>query len=278
MSSTEGLIINEVPREDAVAQLTGLLESPQRIASHVVSAGAHSIRYDRQSEIRFGPALYRATVEGPMGCAISSGLQKYPVLAPKSPHQADLGWFAFLEWRGDLNGRGSSAVRVFDLGLGKLVATHILESAGFVGWRGGRSRECIVQLYESNRCSRWFALDARTGRKRLLFRGGYEGHVSADGRYLLVLHTRAEVFVALIAIESGEVLDLKRAVNFQSYVQIVTGLDTVRFDPQATRLTSMLNWAKTDYQIGRVDFEKLITIEVGKVALPEVELASRPTF
>jgi hypothetical protein len=44
-----------------------------------------------------------------------------------------------------------------------------------------------------------------------LFNGGHEGHIPADGRYLIVLHTREEVFVALIAIDSGTVLDLKKA-------------------------------------------------------------------
>ena len=91
-----------------------------------------------------------------------------------------------------------------------------------------------------------------------------------DGRHLVVLHTRTEVFAALISIDSGSVLDLKNAADFQRYVQNVTGLDTISFDPQATRLTSMLNWTRTDFQTNQVTFEKLITIEISS----EVEPAS----
>jgi hypothetical protein len=166
------------------------------------------------------------------------------------------------------SGAGLFCGKYFDLARGTLVATQIMKSAGFVGWRGGASSEYIVQEYLTNRCSDWFACDAQTGKKRLLFHGGYEGHISADGRYLLVLHTRTEVFVALISIDSSRVLDRKEATDFQNYVQKVTGLDTVRFDPQATRLTSMLNWTRTDFQTNQVTFEKLITIEVGNETQP----------
>ena len=85
---------------------------------------------------------------------------------------------------------------------------------------------------------------------------------------MIVLHTRAEVFVALIAIDSGTVLDLKTAAEFQGYALKVTGLDTVSFDPQAARLTSMLNWTRTDYQTNEVTFEKMITITVSSEAEP----------
>jgi hypothetical protein len=262
------LVVREVPQADAFSKVAGLLKPPQWITSDVVTAGAHSISYEYQSEIRFGPALYSPTIVGPMGHAISRQLSKHPVLAPKSPYQSGLGWYAFVEWRGDLAGQGSSAISIFDLARGTLVATQIMKSAGFVGWRGGVSSEYIVQEYVANRCSDWFACDAQTGKKRLLFHGGYEGHISADGRYLLVLHTRTDVFVALISIASGRVLDRKEATDFQSYVQKVTGLDTISFDPQATRLTSMLNWTRTDFQTNQVTFGRLITIEVGNEAEP----------
>jgi hypothetical protein len=89
-----------------------------------------------------------------------------------------------------------------------------------------------VRGIDNDRTSDWFACDAKTGQKRLLFHGGYEGHISADGRYLLVVHTRTEVFVALISIDSGNVLDLKQAADFQTFAQAVNGLDTLSFDPQ----------------------------------------------
>jgi len=262
MGYAEKLVVREAPRADAASIVDGLLKPPQWIASQVVIAGSHSIIYDYQSEMRFGPPLYHATIVDPSGSAISGQLGKHLVLGPKSPYQSTLGWYAFVEWRGDLNGQGSSAIRVLDLELGRIVTTQVMKSADFVGWRGGLSSEYIVQEYVANRLSDWFACDVRTGKRRPLFHGGYEGYISADGRYLLVLHTRAEVFVAPVSIESGYVLDLKKAADFQSYVQKATGLDTVSFDAEAARLTSMLNWTKTDYQAGQIIFEKLITIEV----------------
>jgi len=268
MQCAERLVVKEVLQADTGPQLARLLEPPQWISSHVVTAGAHSIRYDYQSEIRFGPALYAATVVGPRDTSLSKEVGKYPVFAPKSPYQAALGWYAFVEWRGELGGRGSSAIKVLDLSGGKIVATHVAGFVGFVGWRGGTSSECIFQEYEGNRSSRWLAFDAQRGKTRLLFRGGYEGHISADGRYLIVLRTRAEVFVALISIDFASVLDLKEATDFQSYVQNVTGVDTVSFDSQTARLTTMLNWAGTDYQTNQIRFEKLITIEVSHEAEP----------
>ena len=125
-----------------------------------------------------------------------------------------------------------------------------------------------MQEHIANRCSDWFACDARSGKKRLLFHEGYEGHISADGSCLIVLHTRDEVFVALIAIDSGTVLDLKTAAEFQGYALKVAGLDTVSFDPEATCLTSMLNWTRTDYQTNEVTFEKMITITASSEAEP----------
>ena len=52
------------------------------------------------------------------------------------------------------------------------------------------------------------------------------------------------------------------ASDFESYVEKVNRLDTVRFDPSAGRLTAMLNWAKTDYRTHEIIFEKVIEIEV----------------
>jgi hypothetical protein len=269
MRYLEKLIVSEVPRADAASKVAGLLNPPQRMPSQVVTAGAHSITYDYQTDIRFGAALYSVTIAGPTGSAISRQLE-YPVLAPGSPYQEKLGWYAFVEWRGDLRGQGSSVVSVFDLALGKAVTSQIMKSAAHIGWRGGASSEYIVQEHVANRYSNWFACDARTGEKRLLFQGGYEGHISADGRYLIVLHTREDVFVALIAIDSGTVLDIKKAAAFQSCAPKVTGLDTVSFDPQTTRLTSMLNWTRTDYQTREVTFEKMIAITVGSEAEPGI--------
>jgi len=269
MGHLKKLVLREVLQPDAVSKASGLLIPPQwPITSQVVTAGAHSITYDYQTEIRFGPPLFKVAIAGPMGGAVSKKLGKYPVLAPKSPYHSGLGWYAFVEWRGDLSGQGSSAISIFDLGLGKAVSSQVTKSVAFIGWRGGASTEYIAQEHVANRCSDWFACDARSGKKRLLFHGGYEGHVSADGRYLIVLHTREEVFVALIAIDSGTVLDLKTATELQSYALKVAGLDTVSFDPQATRLTSMLNWTKTDYQTNEVTFEKMITITASSEAEP----------
>ncbi len=268
MGYLEKLFVSEVAQADTASKVAGLLKPPQWVPSHVVTAGAYSITYEYQTEIRFGAALYTVTIAGPMGSAISRQLGKYPVFAPRSPYQERLGWYAFVEWRGDLSGQGSSAINVFDLALGKALTSQVMKSASFIGWRGGTSSEYLVQEHVANRCSDWIACDARTGKKRLLFHGGYEGHISADGRYLIVLHTRVEVFVALIAIESGTVLDLKTAAEFQSYAPKVTGLDTVSFDPQATCLTSMLNWTRTDFQANKVAFEKMITITVSSEAEP----------
>ena len=152
-----------------------------------------------------------------------------------------------------------------------------MKFADFVGWRGGISGEYIVQEYGLNQSPTGGpAMPARAGYSRgicgrrsdCFFGGGFEGHISADGNYLLVLRTRADVFVALISIDSALVLDLKKAADFLSYVHNVIGLDTVSFDPQSICLTSMLNWANTDYQASRVTFEKLITIEVGAGTKP----------
>ena len=269
----EKLVVKEVPQPDAAAQVASFLNLPQTDRPQVVAAGAHSIRYERQGDIRFGPALYSATATGPRGDGISGALSKYPVLAPKSPYQSALGLYAFTEIRGNANGEFSSAVRIFDLELGRVVATQTARSAEFLGWRGGGSSEYIVQAYGANQSPDWFACEARGNflrnlwkKNRFLFRGGYEGHVSADGRHLLVLDGRSEVFVALIAIDSGTVLDLKKAADFEEFVPNASALDTVRFDPDATRLTVMLNWKTTDYQANQVVFEKLVAIEIGNGA------------
>ena len=150
-------------------------------------------------------------------------------LAPRSPHHPGLGLYAFVEWRGDPGGQGSSRVWIIDLRVGKVVATQAWKSADFVGWRGGMSSEYVVQEYGGDRSSNWFACDPSAGRlfsrhlwskKRLLFQGGSEGYISGNGKYLLVLRTRAEVFIALISIDSGRVLDLKKAGISQDYVEI----------------------------------------------------------
>ena len=268
MGQVKKLVLREVSQTDAVSKAAGFLHPLQEIEPRVIAAGAYSITYEYQTEIRFGPPLFSVTIAGPIGDAVSEKLGKYPVMVPRSPYNSELGWYAFVEWRGDLNGQGSSAMSVFDLAHGKAVNSQVMKSVSFTGWRGGASAEYIVQEYVAHRCSDWFACDARTGKKRLLFQGGYEGHISADGRYLMVIHTRAEVFVALIAIDSGAVLDLKTASAFQGYVTKVIGLDTVSFDPQAARLTSMLNFTRADYRTGEVAFEKMITITVGCEAEP----------
>ena len=277
MDSMPKLVLQDVSQLEASSDIMGLLKRPHGTPSQIVTAEGHTITYNHQSEIRLGPALYSATIVGPVGDAISKKLDNHLFLAPRSPHHPELGMYALVEWLGDSNGHGSSIVWIVDLRVGKVVTTQAAQSADFVGWRGGISREYIIQEYGGDRSSNWFACDPQAGklfarhlwnRKRLLFHGGFEGYVSGNGKYLLVLRTRAEVFVALICIESGRVLDLKKAGDFQNYVEDVSGLETSRFDPLLNRLTSMLNWTKTDYQTGKVTFEKLITIEVSGGAEP----------
>jgi hypothetical protein len=256
------LHLRELPRGDALSRVSHFLKRPTWNPSLVIPTGAHSVRYEYQSEIRFGPALYRATVVGPAGSAISRQLETCPVFAPRSAYHPELDWYAFVEWRGDVSGQGSSAIRIVDLARGEVLSTRKTGFAHFVGWRGSDFRKYVFQEYDSSRLSHWLTCDANTGKKRVLFRGGHEGHISADGKHLLVLHTRKEVFAALVAIDSASVLDKKQAADFENYVQKATGLDTVSFDALAPRLISMLNWTSTDYQTGDVIFEKLITIEV----------------
>ena len=253
------LIIKEISKADAASKVTS--SELRWNTSLVIAAGAHSVRYDYESEIRFGPTLYRVTISGPMERPLSMQLGSYPVFAPKSPYQSELDWYAFVEWCGVVNGQGSCVIRTVDLSCGA-VSAHKMSFVAFVGWRSGTSGEYVIQEYVTNRLSHWLACNARTGKKRLLFRGGYEGHVSADGRYLLVLNGRADVFVALVSIDDARVLDLRQAKDLQAYVQNVTALDTVSFDAVAARLTSMLNWTRTDYQTGEKIYEKLITLEV----------------
>jgi len=214
------LKVKEIPQTEARPKVAELLRLPQANSPIEVMAGEHSIRYDHQSEIRFGPPLYKVTVTGRLGGTLSERVGKFPVFAPKLPYQSALGWYAFVEWRGDMNGRGSSAIKTVDLARGVILST--MDLADFAGWRGGRSGEFVAQEYAANRSSNWFACDARTGKRRPLFQGGYEGHVSGDGRYLLVLHTRVEVFVALISIDSAEVIDLKKASDFKRYAPTAT--------------------------------------------------------
>lgn len=177
----EKLIVKEVPPVDAAAQVGSFLRVPQTDRPQVVAAGDHSIKYERQGEIRFGSALYTATATGPRGSSISKQIAKYPVFAPRSPYQSALGLYAFTEWRGNPSGEGSSAVRIFDLELGRVVATQTAKSASFVAWRGSASSEYVVKACGANQSSDWFVCDARGTflrnlwkKKRLLFRGATE--------------------------------------------------------------------------------------------------------
>jgi hypothetical protein len=183
-------------------------------------------------------------------------------LAPGSAYHSELDWYAFVEWRGDRIGQGSTTIRILGLARAKILSTHRARFACFLGWRDRNSHEYLFQEFDPSRTCHWFVCDAKTGKKRTLFRGGHEGHISADGKHLFVLHTRKEVFVALVAIDTAKVLDLKQATDLKDYVQEATGLDTVSFDAPASRLTCMLNWTRTDQQTGEVIFEKLITIDL----------------
>jgi hypothetical protein len=87
MGYLEKLAVSEASQADIAPKVAGLLKPPHWIPSQVVTAGAYSITYDYQTEIRFGAALYSITIVGPTGSAISRQLTKYPVLAPRSPYQ-----------------------------------------------------------------------------------------------------------------------------------------------------------------------------------------------
>ena len=186
-------------RADATAECGGFLTPPP---SRVITAGGSVITYDYQTELPFGPPLYSATIAGPMASAISTKLRKRMLFAPRAPHQPHLGWYAFAEWRGNSGGRGATAISIVDLTVGEIVATRKMHFGSFLR-------------------------DAKTGNERLLFSGGIEGHLSADEKHLFVIHTRADVFVALVSIDSGAVVDRKEAADFQCYVQEMNGLDPV---------------------------------------------------
>jgi hypothetical protein len=73
------LAVRRVSEADALGIVAPLLAQPTWTPSLVFEAGVHSVRYDYSGEIRFGPPLYTATVDGPVSSAVSANLGNFPV-------------------------------------------------------------------------------------------------------------------------------------------------------------------------------------------------------
>ncbi len=251
--------------ENTSASATLLAAAVWPVSQEIV-AGRHTFRYNYSSEIRFGPALFSVEVEGPNGETLSKWLNRYPLLAPRAPWQSELGWFALVEWRGDILGHGSSAVTVIDLERGERVSTQVLKPGSFQGWISSKSREYLIQEFVDRNSCDWFATDARTGAKRFLFRGGFEGYVSGCGAYLIAVRMQNPPEIALVSIGEAQVLDTKNAADFRMFAPDALRVDTVSFDPALVRLVCMLNWSKTDLRTGTAEYERLIAAEIADAA------------
>lgn len=228
-----------------------------------VGAGAHRVVYRCVSEIRFGPALYEATVEGPRGRSVGKFLRGRRLLyrgAEPSPYHDRRDWFVFVEQ----DERAERTVfHVFDLGSGQLRRSHPAGRAAlFVGWRG-ETAEFVCGVYEAFRDYSWHAVDSVGGRSRPVGRGGFEPYLTADGRHLLVLDTRS-IHLALFDLASGQQLAQLTAADLRQLVRGPETLEVVAFDAAAGRLTVMLNWRRADWRTGHVEYERAISISIAR--------------
>jgi len=66
-----------------------------------VKAGDHSVTYEYEGEIRFGPFFYRVQVSGPHGDTISGFLKKGNVFYGGEPFDPELNWYVLEEFYGE---------------------------------------------------------------------------------------------------------------------------------------------------------------------------------
>jgi hypothetical protein len=180
-------------------------------------------------------------------------------------YTVELNRYAFNEWRGTLSGVGTSRVHVFDLNSGKRAARYDGKHVILIGWRKD-SPEFVAQQPNSNRTSDWYAYSGVRRRRRLLLKGGkggQQGYMSSDGRYLLVV-SPGELAGTLVDVETGRVLDSKSAKDFRAFACNAKNLVTIKFDADAPRLIRALNYSSMDHGSQTVDFEKALAIEISQ--------------
>lgn len=260
--SVAKLQIQEFLTGDGPSEARRLLQqSVQR--TKVVNAGRYTITYKYDSEIRFGPPLYRITVDGPGGDAISRMLSQQRFFQSASPYHPDRHWLGIAEWRRNCKG-GSTLLKIIDLDRGVIISKRKLRFAFFQSWRGGDSCEYVIHDLGDGSNSRWLAVNAKDNRIREIYSGLVEGHVTADGKFLIAMQGLSPVSLALVGIGSTRIIDQLQAADFHPFTDKSPTLYTLDFDAASARLTCMLNCTTFNPGSGDAKFEKLITIHVSR--------------
>lgn len=227
-------------------------------SSLLVEAGKHRVEFKFESEIRFGPPYYRASVEGPHAASLNAFLKDRFFFVSGSPYHPDMDWFAFEEILEIPAGPG--LLHFFDLSRGELISSLKEGGFGFSAWRP-RSPEAILHRLVDIRRLSWFALDPRNPSPRYLTTGGTSAYLGSDGSYLVVLDPRA-FFVALFDASSGKLLDWKTNKDFSGFTSNPETLQTVGFRGEDYCLQVLLNWRGTDRRKRTVNCDAVVEIDV----------------
>lgn len=255
------IVITPLDDDSRAAIAETLLSAPAMQArlskAFTVDAGRHRIEYRFVGEVRYGPGLYEASIEGPASKVVNG--RRLVMFADRSAYyDATRDWMVFQEWAAESH---KSSFHVVNLGSGERVNTIDLPAGShFVAWRGA-SGEFIAGVFEHDREYSWHAVDARTGASRRIGQGGSQAYASADGEHLFALDTR-RILVVLYDAEQGVELDRCTTEHFNFLTARAENVEVVSFDAVKVELTAMLNWRGTNYREGVVSFERGVAISV----------------
>lgn len=226
-------------QELAQEQLEQILldKQSQAKSQFELPAGGHTIIYAQQAKM---PDHFRVKVSGPFGAKISNYLSERNLLYTAGAYNPVTNWYLFEE-----RGASNNTFHIFDLASGS-VATYAHPAIKFQGWRPYFA-EFIFRDASTLGTYSWFAHDLQTGKTRCLFVGGSQAYISADGHFLIVT-TPQEIFVALIELEIGKLIDRKLKRDLQALVEKPTNIKIVHFKPETPALFGFINWSETGYE------------------------------
>jgi hypothetical protein len=226
-----------------------------------VSAGAHVVHYRAIGEIRNGPGVYEARVDGPRGAQITrflGGRQLVRNWLKPAPYHAARNWFLFHAVDAAAEG---GTLYVVDLATGDvLVSLPVRGGAWPAGWLG-HGTEMVYGVYEVARTSSWHAFDVVARRHRFIGRGPADAYLTTDGRHLLLVDTRDVLLLLFDAARGGEV-DRRSAADLHDLTERAQTLEPVEFDAGRGVLTAMLNWRRIDWRTRAVDYERGVSITI----------------
>jgi hypothetical protein len=227
----------------------------------VVEACGHVFTYQIKGELRFGPPYFGLQVKGPHAKKLNKVLKDKDMFYSGCPYDGSS--LYFFEEAADYD-RLRRRITVYDLKTGRKSGSVELDFTHPWGWRPG-SDELALQSWGDNSWKIWRVRSRKVDRIEHLHQGCSEGHISADGRFMIINETGIPLIVLLDLSKREKIHELTKK-DFKIFVPRPQTINPLIFDPRAVSMDVIINWSYSHRGSGKLNYESAVRISIDKDA------------